>query len=103
MALSGSFSIQRTWSRNHPADQAERIIARAVELLGDDVICLHAKDVTPGVAPGDGPLDYEMILESWSTLPCPVPVILQDVSESQAPAARIRLGAIADRHPWRGR
>jgi sugar phosphate isomerase/epimerase len=89
--------------QEHPVDQAERIIDHAVDLLGDDVICLHAKDITPGIAPGDGLLDYEMILDSWSALPAPVPVIVQDVTEAQAPGVRAKLGAIAERHPWRGR
>ena len=44
-----------------------------------------------------------MILDSWSVLPSPVPVIVQDVTEAQAPGVRAKLGAIADRHPWRGR
>ena len=87
--------------QGHPADQAKRIIARAGELLGDEVICLHAKDVTPGVA-----AETARWTTRWSELVhprCPVPVIPQDVSEFRRSATRITLGAIADRHPWRGR
>jgi sugar phosphate isomerase/epimerase len=88
---------------DHPVDDAARIIAHAVELLGGDIICLHAKDIAPGVAPGEGVVDYETVFGQWSTLPAAVPVIVQDVSESQAADTRIRLGRIADRHRWRGR
>jgi sugar phosphate isomerase/epimerase len=77
------------------------IVAEAVDLLGDEVICLHAKDIASGVAPGAGELDYEMIFDEWARLPRPVPVIVQDVTEEQAPGTSVALAAIADRHRWR--
>jgi sugar phosphate isomerase/epimerase len=84
------------------ADQ-RRVLSEAMSLLGDEVICLHAKDVSFGVAPGFGAVDYELIFDLWAALPEPVPVIVQDVTEDQAPTARAVLTEFAENHPWRGR
>lgn len=72
------------------APQQKAILDRAAELLGSSVVCLHAKDVAPAGAPtdyvavGQGLLDYPHILRLRASLPQPVPVIVQDVSEEDA-------------------
>jgi sugar phosphate isomerase/epimerase len=78
------------------ADQAE-ILTRAVELLGERVIAVHAKDVgasTSAVA-GNGGMDYRLVFRLLAGLP-PVPVIVQDVPEADAARVRDDLLRIAD-------
>lgn len=65
------------------APQQQRILATAADLLGDSVVCLHAKDVVSSgyAAAGTGLLDYEAVFRLLDGLPAPVPVIIQDAAE----------------------
>lgn len=89
-----------------PATAADQrtILGDAVEQLGDQVACLHAKDVVASgyAAAGTGLLDYDLVFDLWSRLPAPVPVIAQDSTEEDAPRVHALLADHAARHPWRG-
>ena len=63
------------------------ILTTAVDLLGEFVICLHAKDVvTSGyAAAGSGDLDYGLVFELAGRLPHRVPTIIQDATEDDVP------------------
>ena len=65
------------------------VLAQAVALLGPAVIGVQAKDVAASgaSAPGAGLLDYPALFRTLAPLP-PVPVIVQDTSETDA--ARVR-------------
>jgi sugar phosphate isomerase/epimerase len=84
------------------ADQ-RKILTTAAETLAGSVVCLHAKDVTPGgyAAVGEGLLDYELVLALRAGLPVAVPVVVQDVTEADARRVRDFLAAGLTRHPWR--
>jgi sugar phosphate isomerase/epimerase len=74
------------------------ILTEAFDRLGAHVTCLHAKDLSSaGQAPlGQGCLDYDLIIASARRLEATVPVIIQDVAESDAAAARNFLRAKLD-------
>jgi sugar phosphate isomerase/epimerase len=57
----------------------ERVLAEAVDLVGDRVIGAQAKDLDR--------LDYRMVFTQLARI-APVPVIVQDVAEADAAAAR---------------
>jgi sugar phosphate isomerase/epimerase len=63
------------------------ILTAAVDLLGEYVICLHAKDVVDSgyAAAGSGGLDYELVFRLVQGLPRSVPTIIQDATEGDAP------------------
>lgn len=65
------------------------VLAQAVALLGPAVIGVQVKDVAASgaSAPGAGLLDYPALFRTLAPLP-PVPVIVQDTSETDA--ARVR-------------
>lgn len=71
------------------ARQAD-ILRAAAGLLGDSVICVHAKDVVASgyAAAGTGLLDYGMVFGLLSGLPAAAPLIIQDAAE--ADVARVR-------------
>lgn len=69
--------------------QADTLRA-AFELLGDDIVLAHAKDVTRGgaiVAAGRGDLDYELYLALLAQTGRPVPLILHGLDEDEVPAS----------------
>ncbi len=73
-----------------PRESHAATIDRAFESLGERTICLHAKDpagwtAVLGTGPG-GVVDYRHVLARWRELPRPVPVIVQDATESEAGA-----------------
>ncbi len=80
----------------------EAILAEAFATLGDDVACLHAKDVVAGgyAAPGSGGLDFDLVYQLRQTLPRPVPVVIQDTAEDDSPRVRAMLRDHAIAHPW---
>jgi sugar phosphate isomerase/epimerase len=84
------------------AHQQRDILTAAFTGLADDIVCLHAKDVTEAgyAAAGHGLLDYELIFGLRATLPRPVPVIVQDVSEADSIRVREMLAGLLRRHPW---
>ena len=63
------------------------ILTAAVDLLGEYVVCLHAKDVVDSgyAAAGSGALDYELVFRLTRELPHPVPTIIQDATEDDVP------------------
>ncbi|MFC4465318.1 sugar phosphate isomerase/epimerase family protein [Streptomyces xiangluensis] len=63
------------------------IFNEAFDLLGDHIIGLQAKDLTAaGPAPlGRGGLDYSVICDHTLRLGRPVPVIIQDATDADAP------------------
>lgn len=65
------------------AAQQDRILTRAADLLGESVICAHAKDVVASgyAAAGTGKLDYGLVFRLLAGLPAVVPVIIQDTAE----------------------
>jgi sugar phosphate isomerase/epimerase len=88
------------------AGEQDRVLRSAFDLLGDAVVCLHAKDVPyPGrgtsgeAAAGTGLLDYDLVLGLHSALPRAVPLIIQDVAERDVPRVR----EILRRRPVAGR
>ncbi len=84
------------------APAQHRILAGAFDDLAEDIVCLHAKDVADSgyAAAGTGLLDYELILGLRAGLPRPVPVIVQDASESDSIRVRGLLSELLRRHPW---
>jgi sugar phosphate isomerase/epimerase len=87
------------------AVQQDAILADAFDQLGGSVVCLHAKDVVESgyAAAGVGLLDYDLIYRLRAALPRPVPVIVQDVTQDDAPRVRDMLTTLDQRHPWTGR
>jgi sugar phosphate isomerase/epimerase len=83
-------------------DNQEAILADAFATLGDDVVCLHAKDVVAGgyAAPGSGGLDFDLVYRLRQTLPRPVPVVIQDTAEDDTPRVRTMLRDHAIARPW---
>jgi sugar phosphate isomerase/epimerase len=86
------------------APRQRTILAKAFELLGNDIVCLHAKDVVDSgyCAAGVGLLDYDVIFELRSELPRAVPVVAQDLSEEDSGRVRELLRDQLDRFPWSG-
>ncbi len=84
------------------ADQQHDILTAAFTSMAGDVVGLHAKDVTDAgyAAAGRGLLDYELIFSLRATLPRPVPVIIQDASETDSIRVREMLAGLLRRHPW---
>jgi sugar phosphate isomerase/epimerase len=68
-------------------DRQRDILTAAVELLGESVICLHAKDVVESgyAAAGSGGLDYSLVFRLSDSLPRAVPTIIQDANENDVP------------------
>jgi sugar phosphate isomerase/epimerase len=68
------------------------ILAEAVDLLGPRVVGIQAKDVAAAgtATAGTGLLDYPSLLRQLSRLP-PVPLIVQDATEDDAPRVRADL------------
>ena len=83
------------------AHQQRDILTAAFTSLADDIVGLHAKDVTETgyAAAGRGLLDYELIFSLRATLPGPVPVIVQDASETDSVRVREMLAGLLRRHP----
>ncbi|MGD0809008.1 MAG: sugar phosphate isomerase/epimerase family protein [Acidimicrobiales bacterium] len=78
----------------------DRILRHAFASLGDETVCLHAKDVVATgayAAAGLGKLDYELVFELHAALPVPVPVVIQDSSEADVPRTRQFLLSSASR------
>jgi sugar phosphate isomerase/epimerase len=73
-------------------DEQGEILERAVDLLGDRILSVHAKGVgaTGSGAAGTGGLDYPLVFELLSTL-APVPLIVQDADEADASRVRLEL------------
>jgi sugar phosphate isomerase/epimerase len=65
--------------------QQEQILTDAVEMLGARIISAHAKDVVESgySAAGAGMMDYHLVFRLLSRI-APVPLIAQDVQESDA-------------------
>jgi sugar phosphate isomerase/epimerase len=84
------------------AHQQRDILTAAFTSLADNVVGLHAKDVTEAgyAAAGCGLLDYELIFSLRAALPRPVPVIVQDASEADSVRVREMLAGLLRRHPW---
>lgn len=70
----------------------EEILTNAVELLGDRVIGAQAKDVVESgySGPGAGMMDYHGVFRALVRI-APVPLIVQDASEEDAPRVRANL------------
>jgi sugar phosphate isomerase/epimerase len=77
----------------HPGDIARQsdILAKAVDLLGPDIVVAHAKDLARGtrghLAAGRGELDYQCYLGLLRRAGFDGPVILHNLSEAEVPAA----------------
>jgi sugar phosphate isomerase/epimerase len=80
----------------------EVVLGEAFATLGDDVVCLHAKDVVAGgyAAPGSGGLDFDLVYRLRQALPRPVPVVVQDTAEDDTPRVRAMLRDHAVARPW---
>jgi sugar phosphate isomerase/epimerase len=65
--------------------QQEEILTDAIDMLGARIIGAHAKDVIESgySAAGAGMMDYHLVFRLLSRIP-PVPLIAQDVAESDA-------------------
>jgi sugar phosphate isomerase/epimerase len=73
------------------AFEQDRILRHAFGALGDETVCLHAKDVVDTgsyAAAGLGQLDYDLVFELHAALPVPVPVIIQDSAEADVARTR---------------
>jgi sugar phosphate isomerase/epimerase len=83
------------------ARQQRDILTAAFTSLADDIVGLHAKDVTEAgyAAAGRGLLDYELIFSLRATLARPVPVIVQDASEADSIRVREMLAGLLQRYP----
>jgi sugar phosphate isomerase/epimerase len=68
-------------------DRQRDILTAAVDLLGESVMCLHAKDVVDSgyAAAGSGGLDYGLVFDLAQRLPHAVPTIIQDATEDDVP------------------
>lgn len=73
-------------------DQQDKIVGEAIDLLGERVISIQAKDiVTSGhAAAGAGLMDYPALFAQLARID-PVPVIVQDASEDDAGRVRADL------------
>jgi sugar phosphate isomerase/epimerase len=71
-------------------DREREILTAAADLLGEAVICAHAKDVVESgyAAAGYGGLDYDLVARILRGLPRPVPLVIQDAAEDDI--ARVR-------------
>ncbi|WP_382309373.1 sugar phosphate isomerase/epimerase family protein [Herbiconiux sp. UC225_62] len=76
------------------ADDRRSTLERAFDALGDRAICVHAKDTVPWAQTlaGAGVVDYDLVGRLHAALPQPVPVVIQDASETEidAVAALVR-------------
>jgi len=73
----------------HHAHQ-ERILRSAFELLGEDIVVAHAKDILPDgtfVAAGHGVLDYPLFLALLREHGFDGPLILHSLHEDEVPAS----------------
>jgi len=88
------------FSPSNRHDQA-RLVHDAFTMLGNEIICIQAKDLDrDGFAhAGEGALDLDLTYHLRASLGRPVPVIIQDTPESDAPAAGELLTGIARTHP----
>jgi sugar phosphate isomerase/epimerase len=78
----------------------DTILRQAFDVLGNQTVCLHAKDVVDTgsyAAAGLGQLDYDLVFELHAALPMPVPVVIQDSSEADVPRTRQFLLSSASR------
>jgi sugar phosphate isomerase/epimerase len=73
----------------------EEILCEAFGMLGSRTAAVHAKDVVASgyAAPGQGVMDYHLVMRLHRQLPEPVPVIAQDLTADDA--ARVH-GFLAD-------
>jgi sugar phosphate isomerase/epimerase len=83
------------------AHQQRDIVTAAFTGLAGDIVALHAKDVAEAgyAAAGHGLLDYELIFSLRAALPRPVPVIVQDTSETDSIRVREMLAGLLRRYP----
>ena len=66
--------------------RSEEILAEAFELLGDDIVLVHAKDVRDSgevVAAGKGDLDYDLYLRHLSGAGYGGPLVMHGMAEEQ--------------------
>jgi len=71
-------------------ERQERILREAFELLGEDLVLAHAKDVLEDgtvVAAGSGILDYELYLELLRAAGYDGPLVLHGLAEDAVPGA----------------
>jgi len=76
-------------------DRQPEILGEAFDLLGDDLVLAHAKDVRNDgtiVAAGHGDLDYDRYLALLSEAGDDVPLILHGLSEDEVPGCVAFLG-----------
>ncbi len=71
-------------------DRQHEILDRAFELLGDDIVLAHAKDISRDgeaghEAAGTGLLDYDYYLKLLKQSPYDGPLVLHSLSEAQVP------------------
>ncbi len=82
-----------------PADEKRRIIAEAIDSLGDRIVMAHAKDRTEDgafVTAGRGVLDYPHYLRQLKAIGFDGPLITHGLSEAEAPqTARFLQSAMA--------
>jgi sugar phosphate isomerase/epimerase len=73
-------------------DQQDKIVGEAIDLLGERVISIQAKDVVNSThaAAGAGLMDYPALFAQLARID-PVPVIVQDASEDDAGRVRADL------------
>ena len=82
--------------------QQQKIIADAVECLGDRIIMTHAKDRDSEghvVAPGNGIVDFEYFAKCLSSVKFRGPVITHGLPESEVKAAAMYLRRIFQQGP----
>ena len=73
-----------------PAAEHERILAEAFHTLGEQTICVHAKDIQrwTDTLVGRPGVDYQLVSRMYAALPTPVPLIIQDTTEAELPRVR---------------
>jgi sugar phosphate isomerase/epimerase len=79
--------------------QQQRILTDAVDLLGPRIVGVQLKDLAPdgsSVAAGTGLMDYPLVFRLLERI-APVPLIVQDATEAEAPAVLKRLRGEAGR------
>lgn len=72
-------------------------LERAFDTLGEQTICVHAKDTVPWsqTLAGAGVVDYDLVARLYQSLPQRVPLIIQDTSEQELPGVAALLRRVA--------
>lgn len=99
---SASCSTRRTSLAKDLLPEQAANLTEAFTTLAPEIVCVEAKDVVGSgfSAPGSGALGFNLVYRLRASLPRPVPVVIQDTAESEAPRAAAHLRAIAMAHPF---